>query len=214
MQGPLHLQEIEDDAIVLPANEAGEPPGDAPSNARIVDLGSIQTDPNINYAEWKSTGKGLKTIARVTEDGRIVISLDLAHKLPDLPTDYARDVEEFAVDEKEWKQYPSMNIVVMIVGSRGDVQPYVALGKRLSEDGHRVRIATHETFRAFVTEAGLEFFDIGGNPQDLMSYMVKNPGLMPGFESLTNGDISRKRKMLTEVLTPVLHRPGWTHEKA
>ncbi|KAF5386949.1 hypothetical protein D9615_002027 [Tricholomella constricta] len=200
MKGPLYMQEIEDDVPILPTNEAGYPPDNAPSNSTIVDLGSIQTDPKINYAEWKSTGKGMKSIARVTEDGRIVISLDLAQKLPDLPKDYARDVEEFAVDEKEWKQYPSMNIVIMIVGSRGDVQPYVALGQRLFKDGHRVRIATHETFRFFVTEAGLEFFDIGGNPQDLMSYMVKNPGLIPGFESLTNGDIGRKRKMLTEMM--------------
>lgn len=56
----------------------------------------------------------------------------------------------------------------------GDVQPYVALGKLLLKDGHRVRIATHETFRSFVTDSGLEFFNIGGNPQDLMSYMVKS----------------------------------------
>jgi sterol 3beta-glucosyltransferase len=56
----------------------------------------------------------------------------------------------------------------------GDVQPYVALGKMLLKDGHRVRIATHEVFRSFVTDAGLEFFCIGGNPQDLMSYMVKS----------------------------------------
>ena len=56
----------------------------------------------------------------------------------------------------------------------GDVQPYVALGKMLLKDGHRVRIATHETFRSFVNDAGLEFFCIGGDPQDLMSYMVKS----------------------------------------
>ena len=99
----------------------------------------------------------------------------------------------------------------------GDVQPYVALGKRLVEDGHRVRLASHETFRQFVTNSGLEFFNIGGNPQDLMSYMVKSkrslqlyesrlkqdhsdPGLVPGFDSLTNGDIAKKRKMLTEMI--------------
>jgi sterol 3beta-glucosyltransferase len=72
-----------------------------------------------DYAEWISTGKGLSSFARVTEDGRIVVSLDLKQKLPDLPKGYARDVKEFAVDETEWKQYPSMNIVIMIVGSRG-----------------------------------------------------------------------------------------------
>lgn len=95
------------------------------------------------------------------------------------------------MDEKEWHACPKLTIVIMIVGSRGalivdvliqsnviqsagDVQPYVALGKRLVKDGHRVRIASHETFRQFVTNAGLEFFNIGGDPQDLMSYMVKS----------------------------------------
>jgi sterol 3beta-glucosyltransferase len=33
-----------------------------------------------------------------------------------------------------------------------------------------------------------------------MAYMVKNPGLMPGFESLTNGDIKRKTTMLTQIM--------------
>ena len=56
----------------------------------------------------------------------------------------------------------------------GDVQPYVALGQQLLKDGHRVRIATHETFKEFVSGAGLEFFSIGGDPQDLMNYMVKS----------------------------------------
>ncbi|PPR06226.1 hypothetical protein CVT24_000617 [Panaeolus cyanescens] len=110
------------------------------------------------------------------------------------------EVEEFGVDKVEWRESPRMSVVVMIVGSRGDVQPYLALGQQLLKDGHRVRIATHETFRAFVTDAGLEFFSIGGNPQDLMSYMVKNPGLIPGIESLANGDIKRKRKMLAEMI--------------
>ncbi|KAH7911918.1 glycosyltransferase family 1 protein [Hygrophoropsis aurantiaca] len=165
-----------------------------------VDIGSIRMDPNIEYAEYQASGQGLSSSARISDDGRIIISLDLKKKLPDIPLDYAREVREFAVDDKTWKDVPSMNIVIMIVGSRGDVQPYVALGKKLLTDGHRVRLATHETFRSFVQEAGLEFFNIGGDPQALMSYMVKNPGLMPGFESATNGDIGRKRKMLTEMI--------------
>ncbi len=45
----------------------------------------------------------------------------------------------------------------------GDVQPYIALGKRLIMDGHRIRIAPHESFRSFLTEHGLESFDIVGN---------------------------------------------------
>ncbi|KAF8191604.1 glycosyltransferase family 1 protein [Mycena galopus ATCC 62051] len=197
---PFHMQELDDEVEVLP-KDAEIPPEYEPEHSTVVDIGSIQTDPKTNYAEYMSTGKGLNSMARVLPDGRIVISLDLKQKLPDLPAEgHARDIQEFAVDKTQWKKYPSLNIVIMIVGSRGDVQPYVALGKLLQADGHRVRIASHETFRAFVKEAGLEFFDIGGNPQDLMAYMVKNPGLMPGMTSLTNGDIGRKRKMLTEMI--------------
>ncbi|KAJ7778801.1 UDP-Glycosyltransferase/glycogen phosphorylase [Mycena maculata] len=196
---PFHMQELDDNVAVLP-KDADIPPEYEPEHSTVVDIGSIQTNPMTEYAEYKSTGKGLASTARVLPDGRIVISLDLKKKLPDLPEGHAQDIQEFAVDKTEWRRYPSMNIVIMIVGSRGDVQPYVALGKLLLADGHRVRIASHETFRTFVNEAGLEFFNIGGNPQDLMSYMVKNPGLMPGMTSLTNGDISRKRKMLTEMI--------------
>jgi len=32
-----------------------------------------------------------------------------------------------------------------------------------------------------------------------MQYMVANPGIMPGMESLTNGDIPKKKKMIAEV---------------
>lgn len=65
-----------------------------------------------------------------------------------------------------------------------------------------MRIGTHGEFREFVGTAGqgkVEFFEIGGDPKDLMAWMVKNPGLIPGFESLTNGDVQRKQKQLAEV---------------
>jgi hypothetical protein len=195
---PFHMSEIDGDVPILPEG-TNIKTTDQP-DITFVDIGSIQTDPNTNYAEYKAAGKGLASFARVSDDGRIIISLDLKQKLPDLPKDYAKPVKEFALDEQTWREVPQMAIVIMIVGSRGDVQPYVALGKLLLKDGHRVRIATHETFRTFVRDAGLEFFCIGGDPKNLMSYMVKNPGLMPGMESLLNGDIGRQRTMLTEMI--------------
>jgi UDP:flavonoid glycosyltransferase YjiC (YdhE family) len=94
-----------------------------------------------------------------------------------------------------------LNVVVQIVGSRGDVQPFIALGMELKKYGHRVRIATHDTFEDFVQESGLEFYPIGGDPKELMAYMVKNPGLIPSMASLRKGDIQRKRKMIAEMLT-------------
>ncbi|CAE6434488.1 unnamed protein product [Rhizoctonia solani] len=165
-----------------------------------IEIGSIKTSPAINYASYKALGKGLTSSANMTPDGRIVITLDLHKKLPDLPKDYANPVREYAVDRVDWRVAPPMSIVIMIVGSRGDVQPFLALGKSLKEHGHDVRIATHGTFRSFVKGSGLRFFEIGGDPEQLMSYMVRNPGLMPGLESLTNGDIGMKRKMVAEYL--------------
>jgi Glycosyltransferase family 28 N-terminal domain len=96
---------------------------------------------------------------------------------------------------------PPLNIVIHVVGSRGDVQPFVALGIELKNKyGHRVRLATHGTFKKFVEENGLEFFNIGGDPAELMAFMVKNPGLIPGMESLKAGDVGKRRKGMAEIL--------------
>ncbi|KAJ6094223.1 hypothetical protein N7467_003068 [Penicillium canescens] len=86
-----------------------------------------------------------------------------------------------------------------------DVQPFLALGTELQRTGHRVRIATHNVFEKFVAEAGLEFYPIGGDPADLMAYMVKNPGLIPGMESLRKGDIQKDRLMMAEILRGCWH---------
>jgi UDP:flavonoid glycosyltransferase YjiC (YdhE family) len=93
-----------------------------------------------------------------------------------------------------------LNIVIQVVGSRGDVQPFVALGNELQKHGHRVRIATHRVFEDFVRNAGLEFYSIGGDPAELMAYMVKNPGLIPSVKTLRKGEIQKKRIMIAEML--------------
>ncbi|KAL5351415.1 hypothetical protein ACLOAV_003274 [Pseudogymnoascus australis] len=96
---------------------------------------------------------------------------------------------------------PPLNVVIQVVGSRGDVQPFVALGRELkSKYGHRIRLATHGTFKQFVEENGLEFFEIGGDPTELMAFMVKNPGLIPGMKSLKDGEVGRRRKGIAEIL--------------
>lgn len=50
-----------------------------------------------------------------------------------------------------------MNVLILTVGTRGDVQPYVALGLGLQRAGHRVLLATAADFAAFVTGYGLDF---------------------------------------------------------
>jgi hypothetical protein len=63
-----------------------------------------------------------------------------------------------------------------------------------------VRVATHDVFAGFVTQSGLEFFPIGGNPAELMAFMVKNPGLLPKMETLRSGEIQKKRAMVGTML--------------
>ncbi|OQE14800.1 hypothetical protein PENFLA_c035G07213 [Penicillium flavigenum] len=139
----------------------------------------------------------------VNDDGRVVVDASsrlcrslsklLPHVIPQtLP------LPDYSEREPTFK-FP-LNIVIQIVGSRGDVQPFVALGTELQKTGHRVRIATHNVFEQFILEAGLEFYPIGGDPADLMSYMVKNPGLIPSLDSVREGDIQKKRLMMAEIL--------------
>lgn len=96
---------------------------------------------------------------------------------------------------------PPLNIVIMVIGSRGDIQPFLKLGKLLMEDhGHRVRIATHPAFKTFVEkDSGLEFFSVGGDPAELMAFMVKNPGLMPSVSTVRAGEIGRRRDAMFEM---------------
>lgn len=93
-----------------------------------------------------------------------------------------------------------LNIVMQVVGSRGDIQPFIALGKSLQQYGHRIRLATHLMFRNSVKENGLEYFDIGGHPQDLMTYMVRNTGLLPQFKAIRSGDIKRHRRDIGDII--------------
>eukprot|EP00899_Mesostigma_viride_P005978 jgi/Mesvir1/15381/Mv06575-RA.9 len=94
---------------------------------------------------------------------------------------------------------PKLNILIMVVGTRGDVQPFVALGNKLVADyGHRVRIASHAVYREYVAEngRGLEFYPLGGNPEFLSEYMTRNGGMMASSRK----DVTESRKMIGEII--------------
>ena len=61
---------------------------------------------------------------------------------------------------------------------RGDIQPFAQLGLRLQQDGHRVRLATHASFRQYVTQKGLEYYPLAGDPVVLSEFMVKTQGFI------------------------------------
>jgi UDP:flavonoid glycosyltransferase YjiC (YdhE family) len=60
-----------------------------------------------------------------------------------------------------------VRITIPTTGSRGDVQPYVALGAGLRRAGHRVRLATHADFEAMARRNGLEFFAVEASGREL-----------------------------------------------
>ena len=76
----------------------------------------------------------LNRIATVKDDGTVVVDVPsgleptIVGGTEDIYTEAA--VEE-ALDGTEIPYRPPMQIVILIVGTRGDVQPFVAIGKRL-----------------------------------------------------------------------------------
>ncbi|KAI1266954.1 glycosyltransferase family 1 protein [Xylariaceae sp. FL1019] len=73
-----------------------------------------------------------------------------------------------------FKPTKSMRITCLTIGSRGDVQPYIALCKGLLADGHQCRIVTHAEFRGWVESHGIEFAPVAGDPGELMRLCIEN----------------------------------------
>ncbi|KAF1935817.1 UDP-Glycosyltransferase/glycogen phosphorylase [Clathrospora elynae] len=169
------------------------------------------------YGEIRNEKDGLSTSACVSDDGRVNIRVNQFNRrvsqifTPAL-LQHVQSVQDSCPPpspyippslggEEGVPPPPPLNVVIQVVGSRGDVQPFVALGKVLKDTyGHRVRLATHPNFKDFVEENGLEFFSIGGDPSQLMAFMVKNPGLMPGFHSLLSGDVGQRRRDVAQYI--------------
>ena len=57
-----------------------------------------------------------------------------------------------------------MSVVLLMVGSRGHVQPFLALALGLQRVGHNVRVATHAQCESFVGSRGLDFAPAAANP--------------------------------------------------
>ena len=72
-----------------------------------------------------------------------------------------------------------MKVVITAAGSRGDVQPCVALGLGLQRAGHEVILAGWEPYRYQAESRGLAFYPVAGPaPDELMAALVgagRNP---------------------------------------
>ncbi|KAL0403410.1 UNVERIFIED_CONTAM: Sterol 3-beta-glucosyltransferase UGT80A2 [Sesamum radiatum] len=148
--------------------------------------------------------KWLKRFATIQDDGTVKfdVPVDIRHQSLDFGTGvvYDGDIDKESAEPEDALLLPPLQIVMLIVGTRGDVQPFVAIGKRLQADGHRVRLATHANFKEFVLSAGLEFFPLGGDPKVLAAYMVKNKGFLPSGPS----EIHIQRNQIKEIIFSLL----------
>ncbi|MGJ8678063.1 MAG: glycosyltransferase [Akkermansiaceae bacterium] len=61
-----------------------------------------------------------------------------------------------------------MRIIILTIGTRGDVAPHVALGVGLKSIGHQVVIATYSAYQEMVEHDDLEFVTLPGNPRKLL----------------------------------------------
>ena len=73
----------------------------------------------------------------------------------------------------------AMQIAVLALGSRGDVQPLIALGGELAKHGHDVRLVAQWADRALVLQSGEIAFD--GPPIGLFgdTDLLQSAGLLP-----------------------------------
>lgn len=136
-------------------------------------------DSDSSHDALDATDPVVDDTADVTRDGRIAVNLDtkLGHVFAQLMQAAEADLDSLDTEPPpayaeatQFDKWPlPLSIVVQVVGSRGDVQPFIALGNELQRHGHRVRLATHGVFEEFVTDAGLEFYPIGGDPSELMA---------------------------------------------
>lgn len=62
-----------------------------------------------------------------------------------------------------------MKITILTLGTRGDVQPFAALGRALLENGHEVTLSTAKNFKDLVEEYHLNFYPLDIDYEELIN---------------------------------------------
>lgn len=71
-----------------------------------------------------------------------------------------------------------MKITILTYGSRGDVQPFLALARGLQAHGHEVKLAAPHRFAGFVGEHRVPFVPLAGDPEEI-SVRINAAGTNP-----------------------------------
>ncbi|KJZ73456.1 Sterol 3-beta-glucosyltransferase [Hirsutella minnesotensis 3608] len=122
-----------------------------------------------------------------------------ASGLPNAPTILSDETDGSFIN---FKPQHSMKITCLTIGSRGDVQPYIALCKGLLAEGHKPRIATHAEFQGWIESHGIEFARVEGDPGELMRLCIENGTFTLAFLREANATF---RGWLDELLDSAYH---------
>jgi len=96
-----------------------------------------------------------------------------------------------------------MHVFILTLGSRGDVQPYVALGKGLKTAGHKVTLCTSVRFQSFITEHGLNY----GYMNDEMMQLMDSAQGRDVMENTTNlWEVIKATRRLSQQVAPMQQR--------
>jgi len=95
-----------------------------------------------------------------------------------------------------------LTVVLIAPGSRGDVQPFIALGQGLRAAGHTVRLVTNLEFEALVASYGLELWPVDVNVQAALqgadaSAAIERGGVLTSFRKLAQLAREGARKLVT-----------------
>ncbi|XP_021771579.1 sterol 3-beta-glucosyltransferase UGT80B1-like isoform X2 [Chenopodium quinoa] len=165
---------------------------------------SRRHDMKLDRLSQRDKEKLIANIVKIQNDGTVEVDLSrnssVTSELLELHSVESASLPANEIAPNHNKSVPRLQIALLVVGTRGDVQPFLAMAKRLQEFGHRVRLATHTNFRDFVKSAGVEFYPLGGDPRVLAGYMARNKGLIPSAP----GEISIQRKQLKAIIESLL----------
>lgn len=115
--------------------------------------------------------KLLNRIATVKDDGTVEFEVpgDVEpHTFDGGPADvYTECADEESLDAPDLQYIPPLQIVILIVGTRGDVQPFIAIGKKL-----QVRIMSYQSLLFASCQFALHLLHFDHLVLTLVPYMV------------------------------------------
>jgi sterol 3beta-glucosyltransferase len=106
-----------------------------------------------------------------------------------------------------------MIISIVTGGSRGDVQPYIALGKGLREAGHQVKLIASQDFETLVTDADLAFCSTGFSVESVIQgddwrKIIENGNFLQ-ITARMQKEMRNYARNLAEILPDLIYGTDW-----